>query len=98
MKKFFAFITFIAMTSSFANTISVYKFDDVDAVAIHGKTVSVEDLRDGFVRINGIQVNSETVSVANESKVLILLRNPTPNKSFGISTMATKIGGDGGGG
>jgi hypothetical protein len=98
MKKFFAFITFIAMTSSFANTVSVYKFDDVDAVAIHGKTISVEDLRDGFVNIAGVQVSTETVSVTNESRALILLRNPAPNKFLYPTVMAAKVGGDGGGG
>jgi hypothetical protein len=98
MKKFFAFITFIAMTSSFANTISVYKFDDVDAVAIHGKTVSVEDLRDGFVSIAGVQVSAETVSVATESKALILLRNSGSFSSNKLTTMGVRIGGDGGGG
>jgi hypothetical protein len=86
------------MTSTFANTISVYRFDDVDAVSVHGGTVSVEDLRDGFVSVEGVQVSKETISVTNESKTVILLRNPIPNKLFRSATMAAKTGGDMGGG
>jgi hypothetical protein len=98
MKKFLFILSLTSVTSLFANTASVYRFDDVDSVIANGKTISVEDLRDGFALIKGVQINEETISVSNESKVLILLRNPISNKFFGISTMGTKIGGDGGGG
>ncbi len=98
MKNLLILISLITVTSTFANTVSIYRFDDVDAVAINGKTVSVEDLRDGFSTITGVKVNEESISVKSESKALILLRNPSPNKIFGITTMGAKIGGDGGGG
>lgn len=85
-------------TSTFANTVSVYRFDDVDVVKANGKTVLIEDLRDGFAAIKGVQVNEESVTVSSESKALILLRNSVPNKLFGRSTTAAKVGGDMGGG
>lgn len=98
MKKLLVLLSLITVTSTFANTVSIYRFDDVDGVVANGKTISVEDLRDGFAIIRGVQVNEDTVSLNNESKALILLRNPVSNKIFGNSTMAVKIGGDGGGG
>ncbi|MFA6236083.1 MAG: hypothetical protein WC635_02045 [Bacteriovorax sp.] len=98
MKKILVLLSLITVTSTFANTVSIYRFDDVDAVIANGKTISVEDLRDGFAIIRGVQVNEDTVSLNNESKALILLRNPISNKLFGVSTMGAKIGGDGGGG
>jgi|GEM_PF-859791 len=98
MKKILVLIGLTLTTSVYANTVSVYRFDDVNAVKANGKVVSVEDLRDGFDTIKGVQVTEELVIVPNESKVLILLRNAVPNKLFGISTMAAKVGGDMGGG
>jgi hypothetical protein len=99
MKKFLFIISLVAVSSTFANTVSVYRFDDVDAVAVQGEIVSVEDLRDGFASVKGVQVSEETISITNESKALILLRNSVTNKFFRlITTMGAKIGGDGGGG
>jgi len=98
MKKLLVLLSLITITSTFANTVSIYRFDDVDSVVVNGETISVEDLRDRFGSVTGVQVNENTVSVNNESKALILFRNPVSNKIFGNSTMAVKIGGDGGGG
>lgn len=98
MKKLLVLVSIFAVTSTFANTVSVYRFDDVDAVMANGKTISVEDLRDGFATVKGVQIDEEKISLSNEAKVLLLLRNPISNKFFPISTMGTKIGGDGGGG
>lgn len=98
MKKILVLISLITTISTFADTVSIYRFDDVDAVFSNGKTISVEDIRDGFATAKGVQISEEMISVSNESKALILLRNPIPNKLFGISTMGTKIGGDGGSG
>jgi hypothetical protein len=99
MKKILFIISLIAVSSTLANTVSVYRFDDVDAVAVHGKTVSVEDLRDGFATVTGVQVSEETISITTESKALVLLRNSVTNKfSRLITTMGAKVGGDGGGG
>lgn len=98
MKKFLVIISLALTNSIFANTISVYRFDSVDAVKSNGETISVEDLRDGFAEINGIQVNDESITVSREAKAIILLRNSVPNNLFGISTMAAKLGGDMGGG
>lgn len=98
MKKFLVIMGLTLSTSTFANTASVYRFDDVDAVKANGKTVSVEDLRDGFATINGVHVNEESVTVSSESQALILLRNSVPKKLFSISTMGAKLGGDMGGG
>jgi hypothetical protein len=98
MKKFLIFISLTLATSTFANTVSVFRFDDVDVVIANGKTVSVEDLRDEFAKVKGVQVNEDTISVTSESKALILLRNSIPKKLFGITTMAAKTGGDMGGG
>lgn len=98
MKKFLVIMGLALTTSTFANTISVYRFDEVDAIKANGKTVSVEDLRDGFSTISGVQVSEDSVSISSESKALILLRNSAPKKLFGISTMGAKLGGDMGGG
>ena len=98
MKKLLVLVSIFTVTSTFANTFSVYHFDEVDAVMANGKTISVEDLRDGFATVKGVQIDEETISLSNNSKVLILLRNPISNKFFGNSTMAAKVGGDGGGG
>ena len=98
MKKFLFILSLTSVTSLFANTASVYRFDDVDSLIANGKTISVEDLRDGFDSINGVQVNEETVSVNEKSTLTLILRNPTPNKFFGLTTKGAKIGGDGGGG
>jgi len=98
MKKLFVIMSITLTTSTFANTISVYNFDDVDAVTANGKTISAEDLRDGFATIKGVQVNDDQVSVTGQSKVQILLRNPITNKMFRSTTRAVKGGGDMGGG
>jgi hypothetical protein len=96
MKRFLIVMSFALTTSTFANTVSVFSFDEVDAVTANGKTVLVEDLRDGFSSIQGVQVNDNTVSVASESKALILFRN---SNKFLPSVMGAKLsGGDGGGG
>lgn len=98
MKKFLVIMALTLTTSTFANTASTYRFDDVDSITANGKTVLVEDLRDGFTTITGVNINEDTISVSSESKVLILLRNSVPNKLFGITTMGSKLGGDMGGG
>ncbi len=98
MKKFLVIISLALTNSIFANTISVYRFDSVDAVKSNGETISVEDLRDGFAKINGVQVNDESITVSKEVKAIIILRNSVTNKIFGVSTMAAKLGGDMGGG
>lgn len=98
MKKFL-FITFMALSSSvFANAITTFNFDDVDSVISNGKAFLVEDLRDGFGAVKGVQVSDQSITVSNEARALILLRNSASNKSFrSLSTMA-KSGGDAGGG
>lgn len=98
MKKLFIILNLALSTSTFANTVSVYRFDDIDTIMANGKTVSVEDLRDGFATIKGVQVNEDSVTITSESKALILLRNSIPNKLFGNTTMGAKVGGDMGGG
>ena len=98
MKKFLVIMSLALTSTTFANTISIFRFDEVDAVIANGKTVSVEDLRDGFAEVSGVQVNEESITVSDKSKALILLRNPVSNKSFGITTMGAKLGGDMGGG
>lgn len=96
MKKFL-FITFMALSAStFANTVTKFNFDDVDSVISNGKALSVEDLRDGFGTVKGVQVSAESISVSNDSNALILLRNS--NKNFKSTSMGIRIGGDGGGG
>ncbi len=97
MKKFLVLTSLTLATSAFANTVSVYRFDDVDAVSAKGKTFSVEDLRDGFTTIKGVQVTEESITVTSESKALILLRNSVPNKLFQPTLMSAR-GGDMGGG
>lgn len=97
MKKFLILMVLTVATSAFANT--TYNLDDVDAVFSNGKTVSVEDLRDGFATIHGVLVNEESLSIADQSKALVLLRNSTSSKILRFTTMAgVKSGGDGGGG
>ena len=97
--KNFLFITFMALsTSAFANTVTKFNFDDVDSVISNGKALSVEDLRDGFGAVKGIQVSAESISVSNDSNALILLRNSSSIKSFGSLSIMAKMGGDGGGG
>lgn len=98
MTKLLILLAFGSITSVFANTSSVYRFDDVDTVITNGRSVAVEDLRDGFSSITGVKVNENTVTVTNDSKISIILRNPVPFKIPAISTMGAKIGGDGGGG
>lgn len=97
MKKSLAIISFVLSSATYANTISTFSFDEVDAVVINGKILSVEDLRDNFEAAKGVQVTDESISINSESKATILFRNPS-NKLFQPSVMAAKVGGDMGGG
>ena len=98
MKKLLVLMVFTLTTTAFASSITKYNLDEVDAVRTNGKTIKIEDIRDGFVSINGVSVSEESVSVSNNSKVFIILRNTVSNKNFQTSTMAVKSGGDMGGG
>ena len=98
MRNIFIFMLFIFATSSFANTINTYKFDDVDSLEFNGKIVSVEDLRDGFSTITGVQVEEDTITVPDDSNAIILLRNTFLNKFHSNLTTDAKMGGEMGGG
>ena len=98
MKKILVLMVLTLNTTAFASSVTVYNLDEVDAVRANGKTVKIEDVRDGFSTIKGVVVNEESVSVSNNSKAFIILRNIVPNKNFQSSTMAIKSGGDMGGG
>jgi hypothetical protein len=89
MKKIFIITLLGLSTSAFSNTVKVFNFDDVDAVTVNGKTVKVEDLRDGFYSIKGVQVNDKSVSITTNSQATLLFRN---------TIMSAKSGGDMGGG
>jgi hypothetical protein len=96
MKKIFITTLLALSTSAFANTQTVLNFDEVDAVISNGKTVLVEDIRDGFDSIKGIQVNDSTVTISNNSKAVVLFRN---SNKFLPEVLGAKLsGGDGGGG
>ena len=98
MKKLLILMVLTATTTASASSVTVYNLDEVDAVRANGKTIKIEDLRDGFSSIKGVVVNEESVSISNNSKAFIILRNIVPNKNFQSSTMAIKSGGDMGGG
>ena len=97
MKKSLVILLFVLTSATYANTISTFRFDEVDAVFVDGKIHSVEDLRDNFENVNGVQVNDESISISNKSKASIIFRNPS-KKMFHPSIMAAKVGGDMGGG
>ncbi len=96
MKKIFVITLLALTTTTFANTISLYKFDDVDSVISNGKKVLIEDIRDGFDSIKGIQVSEDSVLINSNSNALILLRNTS--NPFRNTSVSAKAGGDMGGG
>ncbi|MDO9181316.1 MAG: hypothetical protein Q7U04_02855 [Bacteriovorax sp.] len=98
MKKLMVPIILTFTTTAFASSVIVYNLDDVDAVRANGNTIKIEDIRDGFNLIKGVIVNEDSVSISNNSKVFIILRNTVPKKNFQTSTMAVKSGGDMSGG
>lgn len=99
MKSLLAIISFIAMTTAFANTIATFNIDEVDAIKASDKAVSVEDLRDGFDSIKGVRVSNEFVSVSSDANVSIVLKSSASNKFLQPTLMGVKLGGgDGGGG
>jgi len=96
MKKIFIITLLAVTTTTFANTASHFKFDEVDSIIANGKSVLIEDLRDGFDSIKGVQVKEESVLIYNNSNALILLKNSSkPARAISISARA---GGDMGGG
>lgn len=97
MKKLLAILSFVLSSATYANIISTFSFDEVDAVIVNEKILSVEDLRDNFETAKGVQVTDESIFISNESKATIIFRNHS-NKLFQPSVMAAKIGGDMGGG
>ena len=97
MKSLLTILIFSMAMSAFAQA-SVYRFDEVDSISTVEKTVNIEDLRDGFESIDGIQVKNDQVSVPNDSKAKVNFREPSLNRFIQSSAMAIKIGGDGGGG
>jgi hypothetical protein len=97
MKNIFVFILLGLSTSSFANSIN-YNFDDIDSVSSNGKVISIEDLRDGFSSIPGVQVGEDTVTISNSSSVNVILRESLLNNSNKYLLMNAKSGGEMGGG
>lgn len=92
-------IALIALSNSvFANSVSTVNFDEVDAVISNGKHILIEDLRDGFETVKGVQVNDSSVSISNDSKAIILLKNSDRNNSLHTISISARVGGDGGGG
>ena len=97
MKSLLTILTFCMAMSAFAQT-TAYRFDDVDSISTDGKTIKVEDLRDGFESIDNVEVDDEQIIVSSKSKIKVNFRESSLNKLIQPSAMAIKIGGDGGGG
>jgi hypothetical protein len=97
MKNILVLILLCFTTSSFAKAIS-YRLDDVDSFNSNGKVVSIEDLRDGFSSIPGVQVSEDTVTVSNGSSANVILRDSFLNNSNKYLLMTAKSGGEMGGG
>lgn len=98
MKNILVFILLVFTTSSFANTVRQYRLDQVDSLSSNGRTVSVEDLRDGFSSISGVHVSEDTVTVSDSSSANIILRDSFLNNSNKYLLMTAKSGGEMGGG
>lgn len=77
----------------------VFNIDEVDSVTFNGQIFLIEDVRDGYLSIKGINVNNESVQVDSNSNIKIQFRNEltTINSQATMST-ALSSGGDMGGG
>jgi len=97
MRNLLTIFTFSMAMSAFAQT-TVYRFDEVDSISSKDKTVKVEDLRDGYESIKNVQVTDEIITISTDSKLKVNFRESSLNRFIQNSSMAIRIGGDGGGG
>jgi hypothetical protein len=94
MKNILIVAISLITSSALANSLKL-NIDEVDTISSNGKSVLVEDLRDGFDSINDVQVSEDTVSIKSNSNVKILFKSGLEVNS---RAMAVKAGGDMGGG
>ena len=94
MKKLFFVLALSSATSAFGTTFQ-FKIDDVDTVSFKRKIILVEDLRDGFETIKGIDASEDVLNVDSNSEAKIQLKS---GLNINFSAKASTRGGDMGGG
>lgn len=82
--------------------LSTFSLDSIDSISTKNKTVKIEDLRDGFDKIEGVVVTEELVLISskiiNAHKIILNLRNTLPELDLKASAQQVRSGGDAGGG
>lgn len=94
MKKLIIFGILSISSSVFANTLK-FRVEEVDSISLQDKTVIVEDLRDGFETIKGVNVSDDFVSIEPSANLKLQFRS---GLKVNTRAMAIKKGGDMGGG
>lgn len=94
MKNLIMFGMLTISTSVFANTLK-FNIEEVDSISLKDKTVIVEDLRDGFESINGVNVSEDFVIIEPSKNLELQFRS---GMKINTRAMAIKKGGDMGGG
>lgn len=94
MKNLIMFGMLTISTSVFANTLK-FNIEEIDSISLKGKTVIVEDLRDGFESINGVNVSEDFVTIELSKNLELQFRS---GMKINTRAMAIKKGGDMGGG
>ena len=94
MKNLIMFGMLTISTSVFANTLK-FNIEEIDSISLKDKTVIVEDLRDGFESINGVNVSEDSVTIDPSKNLELQFRS---GMKINTRAMAIKKGGDMGGG
>ncbi len=94
MKNLIMFGMLTISTSVFANTLK-FNIEEIDSISLKDKTVTVEDIRDGFESINGVNVSEDFVTVEPSKNLELQFRS---GMKINTRAMAIKKGGDMGGG
>jgi len=94
MKNLIMFGMLTISTSVFANTLK-FNIEEIDSISLKDRTVIVEDLRDGFESINGVNVSEDFITVEPSANLKLQFRSGIKINS---RAMAIKKGGDMGGG
>lgn len=94
MKNLIMFGMLTISTSVFANTLK-FNIEDIDSISLKDKTVIVEDLRDGFESLNGVNVSEDYVTIEPSKNLELQFRS---GMKLNTRAMAIKKGGDMGGG
>lgn len=94
MKNLIMFGMLTISTSVFANTLK-FNIEEIDSISLKDKTIIIEDLRDGFDSITGVNVSDDFVTIEPSANLKLQFRS---GMKINTRAMAIKKGGDMGGG